>query len=237
LLTPGPESPWSELSVNLSWLFAGSVLAQMLSYSPIVGVLILANGKAERDIAADFIVGFFIARIPILLFQAVQAALLPRLAALAGSNRVVEFRAGLKKLLVIVGGVGVIGVVAGGTIGAAAGQLLFGNKFKLDNADLALLAAGSGLFILTLTFAQALIALMGHARATWAWLAGNVVFVVVTAVSSHDLFRRVELGFVAGTGAAAIVMGWLLKARMASGVRPESLDNLVDQIEHEPLEI
>jgi hypothetical protein len=78
---------------------------------------------------------------------------------------------------------------------------------------------------------------MGHARATWAWLAGNVVFVIVTAVSSHDLFRRVELGFVAGTGAAAIVMGWLLKARMASGVRPESLDNLVDQIEHEPLEI
>jgi O-antigen/teichoic acid export membrane protein len=237
LLTPGPESPWSELSVNLSWLFAGSVLAQILSYSPIVGVLLLANGKAERDIAADFIVGFFIARIPILLFQAVQAALLPRLAALAGSNRVAEFRAGLKKLLVIVGGVGVIGVVAGGTLGSAAGQLLFGNKFKLDNADLALLAAGSGLFILSLTFAQALIALMGHARATWAWLAGNVVFVIVTAVSSHDLFRRVELGFVAGTGAAAIVMGWLLKARMASGVRPESLDNLVDQIEHEPLEI
>jgi O-antigen/teichoic acid export membrane protein len=237
LLTPGPEAPWSELSVNLSWLFAGSVLSQLLSYSPIVGVLVLANGKAQRDIAADFIVGFFIARIPILLFQAVQAALLPRLAALAGSNRIADFRAGLKKLLVIVVGIGVLGVIGGATLGSTAGQILFGDKFKLDNGDLALLALGSGLFVLALTLAQALIALMGHSRATYAWIAGNVVFVAVTAVASHDLFLRVELGFVAGSAAAALVMALLLRVQIAAGIPADSLTHLVEQIESEPLEI
>jgi hypothetical protein len=237
LLAPGPDAPWSELSVNLSWLFGGSVLSQALSYSPIVGVLILANGKSQRDIAADFIVGFFIARIPILLFQAVQAALLPRLAALAGANRTADFRAGVQKLLYIVVGIGVIGVVAGGTLGATAGQILFGNKFKLSNGDLALLAAGSGLFIGALTLAQALIALLGHSRAAWAWLVGNVVFVIVTAVASHDLFLRVELGFVAGCAASAAAMAWFLRAQMAAGIPADSLTHLVEQIESEPLEI
>ena len=213
------------------------MLSQALSYSPVVGILVLANGKSQRDIAADFIVGFFIARIPILLFQAVQAALLPRLAALAGSNRIADFRAGLNKLVVIVVSIGLLGVAGGGILGSTAGKILFGNKFKLHNGDLALLAAGCGLFVLALTLAQALIALLGHSRATYAWIVGNVVFVAVTAVASHDLFLRVELGFLAGAAASALVMGWLLKARMTAGIRADSLAHLVEQIEHEPLEI
>jgi O-antigen/teichoic acid export membrane protein len=237
LLLPGPDAKWSELSVNLSWLFAGSVAAQALSYSPVVGILILANGKAERDLAADFIVGFFIARIPILLFQAVQAALLPRLAALAAAGRIADFRIGLRKLVVIVVGIGLLGVAGAALLGSTVGKILFGNKFRLDNGDLALLAAGCGLFVLALTLAQGLIALMGHARATYAWIAGNVVFVVVIAVVSHDLFLRAELAFLAGCAAAAAAMAWLLRSRMASGIQPESLTNLVEQIEHEPLEI
>ncbi len=237
LLTPGPEAPWSELSANLSWLFTGSVLSQMLSYSPIVGILVIANGKGQRDLAADFIVGFFLARIPILLFQAVQAALLPKLAGLAGAGKLADFTLGVRKLLFVVVGIGVIGVIAGGTLGAPVGEILFGDKFTLGNGDLALLAGGSALFILALTLAQALIALMGHARATWAWLAGNVAFWIVTAVATDDLFLRAELGFVAGSATAAVVMAAVLRQRMAAGIPDGSLAVLVEQIEHEPLEI
>ena len=122
LLAPGPEAEWSELSANLSLLFLGSLTAQTLSYSAALGAILLAKGPVERAEAADFIVGFFIARIPILLFQAIQAALLPKLAALAGAGRHDDFRAGLKKLLVIVVGVGVLGVVAGATHRAVRGR-------------------------------------------------------------------------------------------------------------------
>ena len=174
LLAPGPEAEWSELSANLGLLFLGSLTAQTLSYSAALGAILLAKGPVERAEAADFIVGFFIARIPILLFQAIQAALLPKLAALAGAGRHDDFRAGLKKLLMIVVGVGVLGVVAGASIGPFVGEILFGEKFNLGNVDLGLLAAGSALFILALTLAQALIALLGHGRALAAWCIGLV---------------------------------------------------------------
>ena len=49
-----------------------------------------------------FITGLFVARIPLLLFQAVQAALLPKLAGLAGEGKHDDFRAGMRKLVLIV---------------------------------------------------------------------------------------------------------------------------------------
>ena len=236
LLEPGPEAPWSELSTNLGWLFGGSVFAQMLSYAPVIGILVLA-GQDQQDVAADFIVGFFLARIPILLFQAVQAALLPKLAGLIGSGRHDDFKAGLRKLLGIVIVIGILGVIGGYVLGPTAGEILFGEKFTLSSGGLALLAAGSGLFILALTLAQALIAVMGHARATWAWVAGNIAFWVVAVFAAHELFLRVELGFVAGSGIAALFMGTFLALRIRDGIPDEALVNFVDQIEHEQLEI
>ena len=237
LMEPGPEAPWSELSTNLGWLFGGSVFAQMLSYAPVMGILVLADGAAQKELAADFIVGFFLARIPILLFQAVQAALLPKLAGLIGSGRHDDFKAGLRKLLVIVVGIGILGVVGGYILGPTAGEILFGDKFTLDARDLALLAAGSGLFILALTLAQALIAVMGHARATYAWVMGNIAFWLIAVFAAHDLFLRVELGFVAGSGIAALAMAVFLGLRIRKGIPEEALINFVDQIEHEQLEI
>ncbi|MEX2100070.1 MAG: hypothetical protein WEB19_01525 [Acidimicrobiia bacterium] len=236
LLTPGPPAQWSELSTNLSLLFFGSLAAQTLSYSAALGGIVLAKGPVEREMVADFIVGFFLARIPILLFQAVQAALLPKLAGLAGSGRHGDFRNGLRTLVIIVGGIGALGVICGITIGPTVGKILFGDSFHLDQVDLGLLFAGSALFILALTLAQALIALQGHARALIAWVGGLSIAVVVTIVSSNDLFRRVEYGFLGGCAAAAIMMALLLVKPMQSAT-PESLTLLVEQIEHEPLEI
>jgi len=197
LVEPGPDAEWSELSTNLTLLFLGSLAAQALSYAAALGVLVLAQGKIERDAAADFIVGFFIARIPILLFQAIQAALLPKLAALSGAGKHDDFRSGLKKLVLIVVGVGVLGVVAGATIGPTVGEILFGDKFNLGSRDLTLLFLGSAAFIFALTLAQALIALLGHGRALIAWTVGLVICVGVMALGSsatvHDLFHRAEL--------------------------------------------
>jgi hypothetical protein len=240
LLEPGPEAQWSELSTNLTLLFLGSLLAQALSYAAALGVLVLAQGKLERDAAADFIVGFFIARIPILLFQAIQAALLPKLAALAGSGQYVDFRAGVRKLLVIVVGVGVLGVVAGATIGPTVGQILFGDKFNLDNRDLTLLFLGSAAFIIALTLAQALIALLGHALALVAWAVGLVVCIsvmgVMTSSEVAELFLRSELGYLAGCGTAALMMAIFLFVKLRRH-GPASLSLLVEALEHEPLEI
>jgi O-antigen/teichoic acid export membrane protein len=236
LALPGPSAPWSELSTNLGYLLGGSLLAQVLSYAPFLGVQILAQ-PGERAAAADFIVGLFLSRLPILLFQAVQAALLPKLSTLVSAGRDDEFRNGVRKLVMIVLGIGIVGVVVGGLIGPFVGRILFGPKFNLSNVDVALLAAGSGLFILALTLSQALIALHGHRSAMAAWLLGLVAFVGVTAVASSDLFLRVEVGSIAGAGVSAAVMGWFYVNRVGRGVQAGSLASLVEQIEYGPLEI
>jgi O-antigen/teichoic acid export membrane protein len=236
LLPPGPNAPWSELSTNLGYLLGGSLAAQVLSYAPFLGAQVLAT-SGQRAAVADFIVGLFLSRIPILLFQAVQAVLLPGLAALVSAGRQSEFRARVRSLVLVVTAIGILGVLAAATLGPFVGKLLFGSKFQLGNLDLALLTAGSGLFILALTLAQALIALLGHARAMVAWLVGIVVFTIVTLLAGPQLFLRVEIGSIAGAGAAAAVMALQLFHQLRRGVGEGSLAALVDQIGTEPLEI
>ena len=236
LLPPGPNAPWSELSTNLSYLLFGSLFAQVLSYAPFLGAQVLAT-HGQRSAVADFIVGLFLSRIPILLFQAVQAALLPKLSGLVGAGRTEDFRNGVRNLVLVVVAVGGIGVLAGATAGPFVGKVLFGSKFHLHNLDLALLAAGSGLFILALTLAQALIALLGHARAMVGWMLGIIVFTLVTIVAGHSLFLRVEIGSIAGAGAAAAIMAGSLLWKLREGIPTESLAVLVERIETEPLEI
>jgi O-antigen/teichoic acid export membrane protein len=236
LVRPGPSAPWSEISSNLGFLFGGSLLAQVLSYAPFLGAQVLAKPN-QRSLVADFIVGLFLSRLPILLFQAVQAALLPKLSTLVSAGRDDEFQNGVRKLVTIVLGIGVLGVVLGGSAGPFAGKILFGHKFNLGHADVALLAAGSGLFILALTLSQALIALSGHRQSMTAWMTGLVAFVVTTAWATHALFLRVELGSIAGAGVSAAAMGWFFVQRMSRGVSAGSLASLVEQIEYGPLEI
>ena len=236
IMLPGPPAPWSELSSNLGFLLGGSLLAQVLSYAPFLGAQVLAKPD-QRSLVADFIVGLFLSRLPILLFQAVQAALLPKLSTLVSAGRDDEFQNGVKKLVMIVVGIGVLGVTVGGTAGPWAGKILFGSKFNLGHADVALLAAGSGLFILALTLSQALIALSGHRQAMTAWFVGLIAFLAVTALSTHALFLRVELGSIAGAGVSAAAMAWSFMRRMSLGASAGSLASLVEQIEYGTLEI
>jgi O-antigen/teichoic acid export membrane protein len=234
LLVPGPTAPYSELSSALGLLLVASVFAQSLSYASFLAATILAHTHAQKDALAGFISAIFISRIPILLFQAVQAALLPNLAALAGAGKHGEFRSGLRRLLVIVAGVGILGVLASATIGPTVGRKLFDN-WTLSGFDLGLLAAGSGGFILALTLNQGLIALASYARAAIAWGVGIAVFVLTVALGP-ELFRRCELAYLFGSLAAAAAMAIFLFRQMIGGTTGD-LGTLVGLIEHEQLEL
>jgi O-antigen/teichoic acid export membrane protein len=235
LLVPGPTAPYSELSSALGYLFVGSVLCQALSYASYIAAIVLHNSHQE-NLVGDLAVGILIARIPILGFQAVQAALLPKLARLAGAGRDDEFRTSLRQLVMIVIGVGVIGIVGGFAAGHAVGQLLFGTKFTLTNREVGLLALGSGAFILALTLAQALIALRSYAAATWSWVVG-AVGAVVGVFAAHELILRSTLSYAIGCSCAAAVMWVCLAVRLRGGVPVGTMERLTMDLEHEPLEI
>jgi O-antigen/teichoic acid export membrane protein len=236
LMLAGPPAPYKEISANLGYLLGGSLFAQVLGYAPFIGAEILAKPE-QRVAVADFIVGLFLSRIPIVLFQAVQAALLPGLTQLVSAGRSDEFRVGVRRLVYVVVGIGVLGVAAGWVAGPTVGALLFGSKFNLGHSDVALLATGSGLFILSLTMSQALIALSGHALTMYAWLIGLATFMVTTSVVSHELFLRVELGSIAGAAASALVMAYFFSRRLRQGVAAGGLALFIEQLGYEPLEI
>lgn len=236
LLVPGPPAPYSELSGALAWLLVGSVLAQLLSYATVLGVQLLAT-ESQEDIVAKFITGLFVARIPLLLFQAVQAALLPKLAGLASEGKHDDFRIGMKRLMVIVLGLCVVGVVGATVLGPTLGEKLFPSKWNLGYRDMFLLTLGATLFIVALTLAQGLIALKAYKQAAISWILGIIAFVIPVALitGEENLFLRNELGFVAGGGVAALFMAIFLVLRMRKG--GGSLEDLVGVVEHETLEI
>ena len=175
-----------------------------------------ARRARSEGLVGKFITGLFIARIPILLFQAVQA-LLPKLAPRRRRTSCrLPYRHAQAGLIVV--GLGAIGVVAGATIGPLASEILFGkDKFVLGNRDLALLAAGA-------PGSSSLDALRRPQSPRWicaaaiSWLAGIVAFVLVTA-AGNDLFLRVEVGFVAGAGVAAVAVASARRTRPARRAR------------------
>jgi O-antigen/teichoic acid export membrane protein len=132
-----------------------------------------------------------------------------------------EFRRGFRRLMVIVGAVGLLGVLGAYVLGPLAVRLMY--DAELSNRTLSVLALGSVFYMVALATAQAVIALSGHAWVALGWTVGVAVFVLATAVSSNDAFRRVELGALAGSGAAMATFLIALRVRLRAGavVEPE----------------
>jgi O-antigen/teichoic acid export membrane protein len=215
MVTEGPDAPWSELSGALGALLIGSVLAMVLVNGGPIAMQLLA-GEDQQELVAQFFTAVIIARIPLFLFQAVQAALLPKLSALASAGRFDEFRSGFRKLVAVVASVGAVGVVAAFLIGPWAIRLLYGPEFNLGHRTVGLLAAGSVLFMLAQAMAQAVIALGGHTRMAVCWLVAVATFVIVTA-AGNDLYLRVEMGLLVGSAVACLGMAVLVRQLVRSG--------------------
>lgn len=206
LLEPGPEAAWSELTPNLGWLVAGSVLAAVLvNGGPIVAGLL--KDEDQSALVSHFTYAVIITRIPLFLFQAVQAALLPKLAQLAAQGAIAEFRNGFRKLITVVATVGAVGVIGALAIGTYAVKI-FSAEAELSRRTVGLLALASALYMLGLAMAQAVIALHGHARVALGWAVAVAVFLVTALVWGHDLLLRVEMGLVLGSAAAVGAFGW-----------------------------
>lgn len=228
----GPPASWSEITPNLGWLLGGSVLAAALVNAGPIGVDVLAEAN-QAEAVTQFGNGVILARIPLFLFQAIQASLLPRLARLAAHGDLSEFRVAFRRLLYTVIGIGVLGVGGSAIIGPKVLEIVY--EGGLERRTLTLLALGSALYMLALGTSQAVIALHGHRWVTVGWGVAMVVFVLVTWLSSDELFLRVELGAAASSGAALVVFGFALRARLASGDTPDT-DSIIEALSERPLE-
>jgi O-antigen/teichoic acid export membrane protein len=228
----GPPASWSEVTPNLGWLLLGSVFAaSLLNAGPIAASLLATDD--QDALVTQFSYGVLLARIPLFLFQAVQAALLPRLSRLAARGEFEEFRSGLKKLMYVVLVVGVVGTSGAFLLGPWAIEVVY--DAELSGRTLALLAFSSACYMMALATAQAVIALKGHALVALGWGIGAITFVGATWVSSDEVFRRVEIGLLTSSIAAMISFAFALRYKLKSGVAPDQ-DSIMDAITDMPFE-
>jgi O-antigen/teichoic acid export membrane protein len=234
-LDEGPESTMREIGSALGFLLMASLFAfGLMNIGPVIVKLLASD--AEADAAGRFVNGVVIARIPLFLFQAVQASLLPRLSALASAGRLGDFRIGLKRLMVVVAGLAVAGTLVGAVVGPAVVDIMFPGA-DLGHRTLGLLAAGSGVYMLALACAQAVIALGGHRDQALGWGLGMVGLGVAIWVASDDLFLRVEIGLLVGSLVAFLSMAVLLVRRLlVAGPLPVDSGDFIEALHDVPIE-
>src|SRR6185436_2089357 len=79
----------------------------------------------QSAVVSEFSYAVLVARVPLFMFQAVQAALLPKLARLAAQGLYDDFRQGFRRLMQVVIVVGLVGVVLAATIGPTVLEIVF----------------------------------------------------------------------------------------------------------------
>ena len=234
-LEPGPEPATREIGSALGYLLVASLLAfGLMNIGPVIVKLLASDTQA--DAAGRFVNGVVVARIPLFLFQAVQASLLPKLSALSTAGRLGDFRVGLRRLMMVVSGLAVAGTIIGAVLGPTVVEIMFPNA-DLSSRTLGLLAAGSGLYMLSLACAQAVIALGGHRDQAIGWGMGILALAITIWVASDELFLRVELGLLVGSLAAFLTMGTLLMRRLRpSGPLTVDRGDFIEALHDVPIE-
>ncbi len=229
---PGPPAELREVTPNLGWLLIGSVCAAtLLNAGPIAASLLAPDGSDELITAFSY--GVLLSRIPLFLFQAVQAALLPRLSQQAARGEFGEFRSGLLRLMVVVLGVGLVGTIGAFVLGPWALRLVY--DVDLSGRTLAMLSLSSAVYMLALATAQAVIALQGHALVALGWVLGVLTFVLGTWLSGDEVFRRIEVGLVVSSLAALVAFSLALRHRLRAGAVPNQ-SSMMEAITDMPFE-
>lgn len=210
----GPPATWSEITENLVWLLGGSIFAAALVNAGPLTVDILGDSQDAIRVT-QFGNAVLLTRVPLFLFQAVQAALLPRLTRLAARGDLVEFKIGFRRLVVLVIGVGVFGTIGAFLFGPFFLDLVYGGG--IDRRTLTLLALASAIYMMALAIAQAVIALRGHRLVALGWLLSFLSYVLCAWKVSQDLFLRVEVALVVSSTVALVSFALSLRALLKSG--------------------
>ncbi len=212
---PGPPAPLGEVTPAL-----GLLLATSLSEAFLLNVGPVALGIVAKDLGAElpgvFLNGLIVARVPLFFFQAVRAALLPKLASLASDDDLNGFRDLQLRLVAAVITLAGFTVALMAVIGPWLVSFLFGDE--ISSRDMALLSASGGGLMILLSLSLGLVALDRSLLAAIGFVLGVVVF-PVALVFAQDPFLKVEVALVSAVVAGAIVTALLLRGEYAAHAR------------------
>jgi O-antigen/teichoic acid export membrane protein len=191
--------------------FAAAVLVIMFSEQAFLNAGPLVVRALDGAAAAGFIFNvLMLARAPLQLFQAVSTSILPHLTALHTSDAPDsedEFHKSVRMVLLGLAGFTAVMALAILIAGPELMEIAFSGKFTYDRTGLLLVAAGTGLYLSSVTVNQACVAQGQVRRAALRWIVCAAIFIAWNFVPLvGDEYRRVEIGFAL---AAAALLGML----------------------------
>jgi O-antigen/teichoic acid export membrane protein len=202
-----PPTSWRGLSSGLSWMLVAALAGQMLANG---GTVVVKAFAAPGDaVAGHFLTAVVLTRLPLFLFAALQASLLPSLARRIAAGDVGGAATGMQRLLIILGVIGTVASLILLVAGPQLDALVFGPDFRIARWPLVVLSIGSTLYILAAGLGQALLALESAAEVALGWVAGTVAFGCALALPG-SLEIRVSAAFL--LGAAVTFTGFLASA-------------------------
>jgi O-antigen/teichoic acid export membrane protein len=181
-----------------------------------LSVMILMNGMplalglladdSESDLVGQLSAALVLARVPLFLFQAVQASLLPELTRFVAVGQIAEFRKRLWHIFGAIAALGVVAVIVAALIASPAMRIMFGEDFEVSSGEFAALAASSMLVMLGLVLGMGLIALSQHRAVALSWGSGALAFVLTVWMLDGFVSRVLTAGLI-GPAVALVALG------------------------------
>lgn len=186
-------------------------------------LVVLAGGPhAARDAGVVFAATMLV-RAPVFLYQGFAAALLPVLTTSHARGEHAHFRRAVTRAIGVLSAFAIV-LVAGTLIaGPELMRGFFGEGFDADRADLALLAAGVGLYLASSTLSQAALARRLTGRAAVAWVVSGVTFVVVELLVDGAPLHRIAIAFLAATAVNTLLFATVVSRGRALPAEAVSL--------------
>jgi O-antigen/teichoic acid export membrane protein len=184
--------------------FATAVLLIMVCEQAFLnaGPLIVksAAGADSTAIAGFAFNVVLIARAPLMLFQAIQTAILPHLTELSATEDVPGFRRAVGVTVRAIAAFAAVVALALLLAGPFAMHVLFGDKgFDYGRFGLVAIALGMGLYLCAATLNQAALARARAGEAAVCWLFSAVAYVVFLLIPGwHDRVLQLEIGYAVG---------------------------------------
>lgn len=195
-------------------LITGAVALQTLLYGGVLVARILAPAT-EAAAAGQLLAAITVTRIPVFLFQSMEALVVPRIAELAARGDRTGLLAVVRRLLALVGSLAVLAVAGSALVGPQVVSLMFGADYVVAHGTMALLGLGTGVFMLAVAASDLTVSLGGHRRVAIGWTVG-LAAAVLSVVVLQDFVLRVTVPLIVGSAVAAVLLAQAVRGRVAA---------------------
>jgi O-antigen/teichoic acid export membrane protein len=202
------------LARPLGWLLAGSLATQVLIGAGPVTAQLLDPGGDQARVGA-LLAALVLVRVPVLLFTAVQASMLPLMSAHVAAERDRAFVGLVTRTLVIMGGLTIITTVGCAILGPSVLRMFFGSDYVVTWTAFLLMGVSVGIFLAAVVLGQAVLALGSHRHMAIGWMLGVSGLAAGLILGGHDIITRATVGLLVGATIAATVHAAFLAVRMS----------------------